>query len=203
MEKWCHGALCTPLYKNQNKMMSTLICFATEKEAEASLASLQATKIESHLYHCPYGHILITGMGLTTTYERLSSHMHAITKISNFGIVGALKTNIHVGSIHAVQLVGRDEQSIQLQRDGLKLISSPVPLHDPQLRDTLAKNYDIIDMEGFSIAQFAQEKNVPLTMHKIVSDYCTADTSKHIMARLPELSKQLAAHITKWVVNST
>jgi adenosylhomocysteine nucleosidase len=180
--------------------MVTLV-FATLMEAAHTL---EKTKAQSYggldyFFECENSlRILISGMGEEQTRERLLAHIDEIEEIVNIGIAGALKSTLILHTIYSVHSVDceRSLPSLVLNPDsihpkGLALYTVQTPLHDPLTRDKLALNYDIVDMEGYTIAEIAKKAGKKCTLIKMISDVCDEKTSHTIRDHLPFYSKEL------------
>lgn len=184
-----------------------LFVFATYEEAKASIYALNAKQTDvPHLFTFDKGEILLTGMGPEKALLRMQEHVKKADYIYNLGIVGALHKNIADDHIHTVKeasfcaddlskATAKNCPTISLNKDGIKLLTIPAPLYDPEIRDHLSAHFDAVDMEGFQIAYVAQAFKKPCSLHKIVSDFCNKSTSDDILKKLPEFSYLLAQKI--------
>jgi nucleoside phosphorylase len=178
--------------------MKHLIIFATEQEAQDTLKIADAKKTQNvKLYDFAKGHILICGMGPKATEESIKNHIQHYDLIVNFGIVGALREDISSHEIHMVSTVSNDTfHKIKLQNEGLRLLTVTEPLHDKEKRDAFSSDFDLVDMEGYVIAQYAAQHKKPCKMYKIISDFCKAGGPEEIKAKLPALSQKLSDHFS-------
>lgn len=174
-----------------------LIIFATLMEAEAALVLFQAKEIEAGFYSSSIGNILITGMGSKKTKETLLRYSDKTDHFINFGIAGALRKEVNSSHFHEIAQVSGETASdcIQLQPDGLHLLTVNKPLYDAKKRDQLAQHHDLVDMEGYVIAKLAKSQNKRCSLYKMVSDFCDQNTQSDIMKKLPFLSQALAEQI--------
>ena len=173
--------------------MKPLIIFATVLEATDTLKRTNAIAKAEELYSFDKADILITGMGLEQTERAVTKHIEHASALINFGIAGALRQELAVGSIHNVRHVASEDfEKIGIQKDGLRLLSVIAPLFDPKARYLNSYHFDLVDMEGYAIAKVAQMHGKPCFLYKIISDHCTSDGSCLIKERLPMLSQRLA-----------
>jgi nucleoside phosphorylase len=180
--------------------MSTLITFATEKEAACSLHTLAAIPIDQNRYRYANGEILITGMGPLKTEQSLKNYTADFDKIINIGIAGALKKEIAADSWHAIKSTSHNDANLQLAETGVKLLTLSYPLHDMQERDRHSQHFDLVDMEGHIVARFALQKGRPCQLFKLVSDYCTPNTTEVIMKRLNYFSEMISCFLSTQIL---
>ena len=143
-------------------------------------------------------HILIIGMGPEEVRRNLTaSAFVGYDEVWNIGFAGAVDKKLPFGSIHTVSRVGRHEQDgdRELHPEGKRLITFDAPLHDPVLRDLLAHQWDLVDMEGGVIAEIAMDNNIPCHLIKIVSDNADENTTASILDNAPLLSNLLKDYV--------
>lgn len=191
-----------------------LVAFATYDEAEESIKALKATSLkEGTLYQFPKGFIAITGIGSLAASHAVAKILFenpSIEEIWNFGFAGALCDHLPIGTIRAVNMVGKhlsipsfiDHHSqqfastlqppFQLHSEGLKLITSDYPIHSDELRTTLSPLWDAVDMEGYGIAYAAQRLGRPCHLYKIISDFSKPGGHLLIIKGKKMLSEALA-----------
>jgi len=170
-------------------------------EAAHTLQKTDAKPISDCLYTSLYGHILITGMGPEQAQKTLDQHIADFDHILNFGIVGALKKELLPHTFYTISQVSclTTDSTLNLQEEGLHLLTSSTPLHDPNERDRLAKRFDLIDMEGYQFAACAKKYGKKCQLIKIISDFCTEDTSEIIRSKLPNLSELIYKNIFSYL----
>lgn len=176
-----------------------LITFATFKEAETTLALFKATQIDKNLYSCPIGHILITGVGSFAAYISIKRHPHPFDELIHLGIAGALNRTLTLGTIHPVaealklswkpadNSLETSFEPISLCEKGLSLGTVDFPLYQSH-----STPCDLIDMEGYALALGAHERTKKCSLYKLVSDFCTKETSSQIKNNISKYSEQLA-----------
>jgi len=160
-----------------------LFVFATYLEAQAFEASPD---------------IFIAGMGPAKVRETLTSKVfEGYDEIWNIGFAGAMDKKLPFGSIYTVSVVGRHEQEghHKLHEEGKRLITFDAPLHDPKLRDLLAHQWDLVDMEGHVVAEIALANNIPCRLIKIVSDNADENTTASILDNAPKLAQLLKDYV--------
>ncbi|MDP1836624.1 MAG: hypothetical protein Q8K75_11955 [Chlamydiales bacterium] len=187
--------------------MSLLIHFAVMPEAVDTLQSLKAIEIQSgYLYKFDRGHIVISGMGNFAAACAIARYGAEATEVWNFGCAGSLKSTLNIGDIFEVSSVmhnpmlpdGIDNHSrklyemvhppIVLAKEGVRLVSSEYPIHLPTFSAKLVSHADLVDMEGYGVAQAAQRINVPCRQWKVVSDFCNLNGPELIQKHLSLVS---------------
>jgi adenosylhomocysteine nucleosidase len=132
--------------------------------------------------------LVITGVGKTnaaieTTRALLAYGETADLTVLNIGTAGAL-TDGRVGLMHpsvvinhdlnadAIRAIGLDpEERLDLGTgDGSVLASGDVFVHDPVVREALARRADLVDMEAYGVALACSRFGVRLEIAKHVSD---------------------------------
>jgi len=149
--------------------MSVLVVLATAAEAE----------------YVPVGlRMVITGLGKTaaavaTTQAILQERPSLVV---NVGSAGALREGIsglfEIGTVvnhdmnaDAIKALGYDpRESLIIGPSETVLASGDVFVTDPVVRDRLAEQAHLVDMEGYAVAYACAELGVPLRMVKHVSD---------------------------------
>jgi nucleoside phosphorylase len=195
--------------------MHPIYHFATFQEAQVSIEELNTKQLSPHLYQFDKGFILISGIGLNATLYHL---MQLDAKsVINLGCVGALKNSLPLFELIEVSKVSlflpsylhleekntthKHIPTIELQPHGLHLASSHYPIKTPYTK-THALEYDIIDMEGYSVAYFAKQKNISCKMIKVISDF--SNEGSVIKGRLGQVSQILYEYLKKSILqNST
>jgi adenosylhomocysteine nucleosidase len=196
--------------------MPLLISFSTINEAKSLLGSIENKQVDAITYKCKFGYILISGMGPTATLHSLYQFPYAVDEIWNLGIAGALNSSLKSGDLYEVNQVGKlapteKETSIhgiyvfnQLHphftcetkiTPSYKLISSDYPLFHENVKNAIQHEWDLVDMEGYALASFANEKKVPLKIWKGVSDLASSNGEFAIVDLLPKVSNKLAEQV--------
>ncbi|MDN5682379.1 nucleosidase [Corynebacterium glyciniphilum] len=164
--------------------------------------------------------VLLTGIGRLNATLALTDCLHRYLRagglpsaIINVGTAGALRpglTGVHridrvilhdFSHAGVAALTGRDEYPpIDLETDrpdpssGLILATGDVFVEDGTVRDRLAPDADLVDMEGYAVAAVAQWFGVPVQLAKIVSDAADDDAGTSWHREMPALARELAAH---------
>lgn len=193
--------------------MAVLIVFAHPLEADPLLQLVNARPLVGNLYAFAGGHIVISGMGSVAAAVATALHHNAHEEVWNAGLAGALRPQLNPGEIIEVGLASRylaipegvATSSRELARNAHlpvavgvhphRLVSCDHGVQTSSLRELLAAEHDLVDMEGYGVARAAQAAKKPCRLWKIVSDYAGPNISAEIRKRLPLLAKQLAHHL--------
>jgi len=173
--------------------MTLLFAWATYAEAQAFLQKHNTQQIDDHTYECDLGKSIIIGMGPSEIGKRLLPHLDKNTHLINVGLAGALKKELQKEQFCEICSVSHEKQTILCGSQGFKLMSVTNPLYKAK---NYQSQYDLVDMEGFFLAQFAMKHKVPYTLFKMVSDFCNDQSHEEIKSSLPKLSEALKLHLT-------
>lgn len=77
---------------------------------------------------------------------------------------------------------------------GVVLATGDTFVADSAVRDALAEQADLVDMEGYAIAQVAHDFGVPVELIKHVSDSADETSGDVWAARAAELAEEIAGH---------
>ena len=159
--------------------------------------------------------VLITGAGKVNAAivvtRALASAPVLPTEIINLGTAGALRPGLsgtqQIGMViqHDLDspaikaLTGKDYGApLRLADSGLTLATGDVFVADPVVQQTLARQADLVDMEGYAIAAAAAAFGVPIRMVKHVSDMADAEAMRSWTSTVDECSRALAV----WLATS-
>lgn len=198
-----------------------VIVYATLPEAAPLLATLAARALGARPYPVFVARlpgtarrlvVAVTGMGLAAAdagVERILVH-ETPGEIVNAGIAGALHPTHDVGAVLRIGAVAEcDDDRIAAGSfvtldpasvawlappgGGVRLVSRATPVFDTALRDRLARDADLVDMEGARIAAGCARAGVPCALLKTISD--RADTRAALHANLAHGARRLADHL--------
>lgn len=155
-------------------------------------------------FESPNFDLLITGVGPILSSQACGiiakeSHQQWI----NLGVAGALNEELQFGdcvkinqcSLHMSQNpVQKNFDSIIFSEQGQKCLSSIFPIHDKNEKQKLQNQFDLIDMESYSIALAAKLHNKELIMEKAISDHADGVLKKDIVKNIPKLMTELVSH---------
>ncbi len=168
-----------------------LLLFASFEEAEATLEFLRAEKEENDVWRYSEGWIVVSGWGCEKAHKTALTYGPRVDVIWNLGIAGALVDTLALGTMHRISQVGKSK-SPSLDLKGTKrLFTSDVPIHDSVSRQTLAKEWDLVDMEGYGVAQAARALEKECHLFKLVSDFAKKETRELILKNMRKNSEVL------------
>ncbi len=153
------------------------------------LLVVAATRAEAA--HVPQGlDVVVTGLGKTaaavaTTRALAGRDLDGLTVV-NLGTAGALRDGLeglhevgvvvnHDMNADAIRALGYDPQDrLEVGPSELVLASGDVFVTDPSVRDLLARQAHLVDMEGYAVAFACRAFGVPVRLVKHVSDNADA-----------------------------
>lgn len=157
---------------------------------------LVVAAIAAEAAYVPEGmEVLITGVGKTLAAVAVTRAICEHPQrdelvVINIGTAGALRegvTGVHeIGTVlnhdlsaEAIRQLGIDpRERIEINpAHATTLASGDLFVTDPAVRDELARQADLVDMEGYAIALACTELGVPVHLVKMVSD--NADETAH------------------------
>ena len=195
--------------------MRLVFFFATHREAAATLATVAAVEKAqgSGEYLFSGGEIHIGGMGMGAAQACASKAPSAGCRWVNIGIAGCLEKSVAIGTVLQVGTTSLLQWDVERNRYGYNseetivlddslaaaLFSAPVPMYaPPDVHSALA----LVDMEGYAFARVARDNNVPLSMVKVVSDFCTDTSHATIRENVDSLSFRLAEVVVDFAKSS-
>ena len=153
------------------------ILFATKMEAQPLIDRGLPEGVE----------VAVSGMGMAAARIAAEELVgKGATQIINAGVCGALDNSLKRGSVHRVSRVGVDESPcLAVENSGLRLATVDKPVFEPDRKKELAKQADLVDMEGYAVARVCKENSIACIMVKGVTDFGDgngkADIKKHIL----------------------
>lgn len=169
----------------------TLLIFATREEAAETISALHAKQHDEYTYTYSGGLLLITGMGMQAIYDIVPHYLSGITEIYNYGVAGAINKELPRFSVHSIaQVTSTNRKPIFLQTNGLHLHSVLKPQYT-----TSGLSADLVDMEGYAICEVANQHQIPCSLIKVVSDYCSSTSKIDIQQALAKASLIIALSI--------
>lgn len=148
----------------------------------------------------------ICGIGVVSARKNMKVFFerYDISEVVNVGVCGALNDVLLINGMCNVSSVflwpeidkGCYTPSYnyygRLGLKRLKLATVMKPVFDSDLRKEISDNADIVDMEGAAIARICQEKDVPCTFLKGVSDMAKEGGKEKLFENIDKLSAKLA-----------
>lgn len=172
------------------------------------VVALEEEAVHIHVHELP---ILVTGVGKVNAAIAVSTILgkHRPSSIVNLGTAGALRdgvTGTHVISsviqhdlndaaifdlvgIHFGEPISVGSDSGTVLATGDRFISKP------EVRERLAKEAHLVDMEGYAVARAARAAGIPVTLVKEVSDQAGEQAAKSWSETLDECSASLGAWV--------
>lgn len=172
------------------------------------VVALEEEAVHLHVHELP---ILVTGVGKVNAAIAVSTILgtHRPSSIVNLGTAGALRdgvTGTHVIST-VIQHDLNDAAIYDLvgihfgapmefdAGDGTVLATGDRFISKPEVRERLAKDAHLVDMEGYAVARAAQWAGIPVTLVKEVSDQAGEQAAKSWSETLDECSASLGAWV--------
>lgn len=173
--------------------MSVLVVSATPEEA---------VYVPAHL------ELLVTGVGKVFAATAVARRLARgdVSEVVNIGSAGALRDGLaglfeigrvlnHDLSSEALRGFGYDPQEwLTLGPSPTALATGDLFVSDPAVREALAKEAHLVDMEGYAVAWAAQHAGVPVRLVKHVSDNASSDALDW-----PTLVDHSARHLGEWL----
>ncbi len=172
------------------------------------VVALEEEAVHIHMHKLP---ILVTGVGKVNAAIAVSSILgkHRPSRLVNVGTAGALRegvTGTHVISTviqHDLNdaaifdLVGiHFGEDISLDSgEGIVLATGDRFISKPEVRERLAEQAHLVDMEGYAVARAARAAGIPVTLVKQVSDEAGEQAAKSWTETLDECSAALGAWV--------
>jgi len=154
--------------------------------------------------------LVVTGMGktaaATATARALAQADVSDLTVVNIGTAGALRegvTGLHeVGTVlnhdisaDAIRALGHDPmERIVVGPGDTVLATGDVFVTDPGVRDVLAQQAHLVDMEGYAVAYASRAFGVPVRLVKHVSDNAGEDA-----VGWPQLVEASARELGRWL----
>lgn len=187
-----------------------LLVFAHRAEAKSFLSagnfkptSKRQDLLQGHLNDKPT-YLLICGEGIHNAISSLSRSLGAledqVTQVINYGVCGALREDIELGSIHEIKTCyGQDEfKSFTHSNDRLDLMTSKQRVVSKELRSQLDNFAHLVDREAWGISYSCKEAKAPLRVFKVVSDFASdQEICSIVKESAPLWSDQMLAHYLK------
>lgn len=190
--------------------IAAALLYATPMEAAPLLAAMAHVPVafgQESLFLAGDVLVALSGMGLAPARAMVArlSEEWAVRRIVNVGVAGSLTDALAVGDVVQVsETFGPDaaRDGVRVDgpalrapglRSGARLVSRNAPVFDAALRVRLSGQADLIDMEGYAVADECQRRGIECLMFKTVSDdACDRAT---LLANLDRTSRRMAAFV--------
>ena len=156
----------------------------------------------------PGGVIVVSGMGAALAADAAEHLISArgATEVVNVGICGALSDTVEpCRLLRIAAVIDGDLPADAAIAHPLPPVAGPCralptatlasvtePVFQDDRRAALAAAADVVDMEGFAVAQVCRRHEIPLTMLKAVSDLADPNGKADIQTNIDALSARLA-----------
>ena len=118
------------------------------------------------------------------------------TAIINAGVCGGLHNRVERGAVYRISTVVTEELKAAVNVGvgvGLKkLVSVETPLYEADRKRELARQYDVVDMEGYAVARVCEAHEIPCLILKGVTDFGDAQASAEIQEHIGPVSETVA-----------
>jgi adenosylhomocysteine nucleosidase len=172
------------------------------------VVALEEEAVHLHVHELP---ILVTGVGKVNAAIAVTTILgkHRPSRIVNLGTAGALRDG--VAGTHVISTVLQHDLNdsaifdmtgihfgapISLDSgDGSVLATGDRFVSKPEVRERLAKDAHLVDMEGYAVARAAGWAGIPVTLVKEVSDQAGDQAAKSWSETLDECAESLGAWV--------
>ena len=170
------------------------VLFATQMEAEPFLLHTQRDDLL----------VDISGMGMKAA--ALATHRllaQGASCIINAGVCGALNDLFVRGDVFQVSVVSVEDFSKReiIAEEGVRLVSVVQPLFEKERRHQLSFQADLVDMEGFAVAEICKQKKVDCFLVKGVTDFGNQESSEEIQQHIHWVSEHIAEAVFLLIKN--
>jgi len=192
-----------------------VIVAALSIEIAPLLNALSAKKVKAYsnktaLYQSEGYDILITGVGPIMAQRTLTAYLdeHQVDHILNIGTAGMLTPSLELGEIyHISSTLNENEEKIPLHLLSDESIESCLSvrrsIEDSTIRDTSYKKHGagLADMECYTFASIAKEKNIPMSAMKITTDFADCESTEIFKKQVEESAKKLAIGVKNIILS--
>lgn len=190
--------------------IAAALLYATPMEAApllAEMAHVPVTLGQDSLFLAGDVLVALSGMGLAPARAMVArlAEEWAVRRIINVGVAGSLTDALAVGDVVQIsETFGPDlaRDGVRLDgpvltapglRSGARLLSREAPVFDAELRIRLSVRADLIDMEGYAVADECSRRGLECLMFKTISD--DASDRATLLANLDRTSRRMAAFV--------
>jgi len=186
-----------------------VIIVALSIEVAPLMNALSVNKVKAYsnktaLYKSEGHDILITGVGPIMAQRTLTAYLdeYPTDHILNIGTAGMLSPSLELGELyHISSTLTENEDSISLHVLNDKLTESCLSvrrsINDSVTRDASHKKHGagLADMECYTFASIAKEKNIPMSAMKITTDFADCETTDMFKKQIEQSAKKLAKEV--------
>ncbi|QXE27205.1 hypothetical protein [Chlamydia buteonis] len=192
-----------------NYLCKILLVLADRQEAQSLLQDFAFTKLTNNFYRCPDIHmsilidmIILDQWGKDGVVQALTNTLlKNYDSCVNIGFAGACSSRFPLQTCYTIDKVSQLSKDIPNQLDTtpeLTVTALPslskatlVSAHAPY-KHGFHDTFQLVDMEGYSIAGLCKNLNLRCMMLKITSDYTTKDGGDYIKQHKRVLSEKLS-----------
>ena len=189
------------------------VIFATEREAAPFINRLSAKRVSSldglHVYRPRRKSVdlvvLVSGMGRADARHATQYALDVLDadRVVNAGVSGALTDKADHSAVYAVNSVAAEDggQTFLIDQPGWQglesrsLVTVDRPVFGGARRETLGKEFELADMEGYAIAEVCGKKGVPCVLVKGVTDFAGDDGKADIQQNIDAVSIRVASAV--------
>jgi len=173
------------------------------------LNALKADKVEAYsnktaLYRSGDTDLLVTGVGPIMAQRTLNTYLedHSPDFMLNIGTAGMLFENMEPGKVHHIsETLTENEAAITLHvlsdEKGKICLSVRRSIEDSKKRELSRDKHNagLADMECYTLAAIAKEKNIPMSAIKVTTDFADCETADMFKKHVEESAKKLADEV--------
>lgn len=196
----------TPLPVYRLRQVQRDACVSPSMEGAASSAPLSNESGDGEPRSCL---VIISGMGIDAARRacRELIETYAVRSVINAGVCGALAEGIDRGNVYAIDTVASEFADCPNGRARLlpsrvtgklehkTLVTVTEPVFDSARRAALATVGDLVDMEGFGVAETCLTLGISCCLIKGVTDFCDGkgrdDIREHLLAVSGNVAEQV------------
>ncbi len=157
---------------------------------------------------------VITGIGTVSVMRILPLAIEITSpgRVINAGSAGALSPSVKRNTVYEISRVsmhnpgGPAHADIIIKTAGIfpdtSLLTSLKPVIDDTERNTLRAKADLVDMEGYATASITQERDIPLSLIKIVSDSYSDLDELAVRRLIVQSGETLADHVVRFIAGN-
>ena len=161
---------------------------------------LFATPMEAQPFQkggVPQGVVVVVAEKMGLDAARIAAEQlvaQGCSTIINAGVCGALDDRLERGAVFRVSSVRNESlrESVTLAAGTKRLVSVETPLFEAERKQTLSSGGDLVDMEGFAVAQVCEAQGVSCILLKGVTDFGDGEGKADIKTHLASVSSAVA-----------
>lgn len=193
-----------------------LIIAALNIEIAPLISALRAQKSKAYsnktaLYRSKDHDILVVGVGPVMAERTLLSYLeeHTPNYILNAGTAGKMIDDLEIAKVyHLAKVMTDNEAAIDLKLlfecKGEVCLSLRRALTDGAQRDRSSEKFGttLADMECYTLAKIARDRNIPMSAMKVVSDFANCGTREAFKEHINDVSQILCDEVEAILVKN-